>query len=436
MANRFSSLIVAAVALAAAAALAARGGSLAAFDGRCIVAGCVAPPSNTPGILSRRALPARRLARLGATPDFRHELLGAQAPSDRARADAANQRAADRIRALQREAEALASQEKTLLVELRTLEVERQLKTEELSTVEGNLRGTRAKLDSTIARAAALRKTADNERPEVEARLVQVYKLGRAGYWRLFLDVDNLQSIGRAYRTASAMNRLDRERVQQHERTLTALALERKALEAEAKEIARLQARGVSARTAIDRAVSARTALVDSIDARRDLNAQLTGELEAAQQRLQGAVTQLGPGTDTGVSLPLRPFRGALPWPAAGVVTGRFGRQSVGRFGTAISRNGIEISLAEGQVVRAVHEGRIAHAEPFTGYGNLVILDHGEGEYTLYGYLSSMYVATGDRLEANEPIGTSGRSPSGNPALYFELRVDGKPVDPLQWLKR
>ena len=83
-----------------------------------------------------------------------------------------------------------------------------------------------------------------------------------------------------------------------------------------------------------------------------------------------------------------------------------------------------------------MHEGTIAYAEPFTGYGNLVILDHGEGEYTLYGYLASMYVAVGDRIEANEPIGTSGRSPSGNPALYFELRVDGKPVDPLQWLKR
>jgi len=62
------------------AALAARGESLAAFDGRCILGGCVAPPSNTHGILGRRALPARRLARLGATPDFHHWLLGSLAP--------------------------------------------------------------------------------------------------------------------------------------------------------------------------------------------------------------------------------------------------------------------------------------------------------------------------------------------------------------------
>ena len=361
---------------------------------------------------------------------------GQTPPSDRARAETSAQRAADRIRALQREADALASQEKTLLVELRKLEVERELKTAELTTVQHNLEGTQAKLASTIASAAALRTAAETERPDVEARLVHLYKLGRAGYWRLLLDLDNLQSIGRAYRTASAMNRLDRERVQQHERTLNALARDRQALETQAKEIVRLQGRAVAARAGIDRAVAARTALVESIDARRDLNAQLTGELEAAQQRLQGAVSQLGSGRGAAANLPLRPFRGAMPWPATGIVTGRFGRQSLGRFGTVISRNGIEISLAEGQVIRTVHEGTVVYAEPFTGYGNLVIVDHGDGEYSLYGYLSAMYVARGDPLEAREPIGTSGRSTSGNPALYFELRVDDKPVDPLQWLKR
>jgi septal ring factor EnvC (AmiA/AmiB activator) len=136
------------------------------------------------------------------------------------------------------------------------------------------------------------------------------------------------------------------------------------------------------------------------------------------------------------VTLPLRPFRGALIWPAAGIVTGRFGKQKTSRFGTAIARSGIEISIAEGQPVRAIHEGTVAFADRFTGYGNLVIVDHGEGAYSLYGYLSSLGVARGDHLEAQARVGESGRDPSGNPALYFELRVDGKPVDPLQWLKR
>jgi septal ring factor EnvC (AmiA/AmiB activator) len=364
--------------------------------------------------------------------------LSAQSPAsttDQSAADIASKRAAERIRALQKESDALASQERTLLVDLRKLEIDRELKTEELANAERELRQTREKVAATSARAAALKNSADTQRPEVERRLVDLYKLGQAGYWRLLLDVDNLRSIGRVYRTAAALNRLDRERVQQHERTLQSLKQERESLEAHVREVTRLQEQALTAKAAIDRAVTARTALVASIDQRRDLNAQLAGELEAAQQRLQGTVAQLG-GRGGSVLLPLKPFKGALPWPAQGIVTGRFGRQTTSRFGTSIARSGIEISLAEGESVRAVHEGTIAYADQFTGYGNLVIVDHGDSNYSLYGYLSSIEVTRGTHLDAQAQLGTVGRDPSGNPALYFELRIDAKPVDPLQWLKK
>lgn len=362
-------------------------------------------------------------------------LAGQVPPQDRGAADAAAKRAGERIRVLQRESDALARQERTLLVDLRKLEVERALKVEELTVIERDLHDTEAQVSTATAKAAALGAAAQTERPGVERRLVQLYKLGHAGYWRLLLDSDDIRTIGRAYRTAAALNRLDRERVQQHQRTLEALTRERRSLEAHLKDVARLQERGIAARNALDRAVASRTALVNSIDARRDLNAQLAGELEAAQQRLQGTVTQLGPGGGP-VMLPLRPFRGVLPWPAAGIVVGRFGRTTSSRFGTAIARNGIEVSIAEDQPVRAVHEGTIAYADQFTGYGNLIIIDHSDTTYSLYGYLSSMDVARGAHVDAQARIGSSGRNPSGNPALYFELRIDGKPVDPLQWLKR
>jgi septal ring factor EnvC (AmiA/AmiB activator) len=63
-------------------------------------------------------------------------------------------------------------------------------------------------------------------------------------------------------------------------------------------------------------------------------------------------------------------------------------------------------------------------------------VDLGDGAYSLYGYLSALEAARGAQVDAQTVIGSSGRNPSGNPALYFELRIDGKPVDPLQWLKR
>jgi septal ring factor EnvC (AmiA/AmiB activator) len=65
-----------------------------------------------------------------------------------------------------------------------------------------------------------------------------------------------------------------------------------------------------------------------------------------------------------------------------------------------------------------------------------VIVDHGDQIYTLYGHLGSAAVHKGDRVDAATTVGLAGRNPSGNPSLYFEVRVDGKAVDPLQWLKR
>jgi septal ring factor EnvC (AmiA/AmiB activator) len=365
-------------------------------------------------------------------------LFAAQAApvQDRTAADA-SKRAGDRIRALQREADDLLARERTLLEELRKLEVERQLKIEELNKFEREAAETERKLGATSKRLTTLRQTADEQRPDVEARLVQLYKLGTGGYWRLLLNVDDLRSVGRAYRTASAMTSLDKIRLQQHQQTLDALAAEQTALQARSRELTNLRDQARRARAAVDRAVASRNALVQSIDERRDLNAQLAGELQTAQQRLQSSVGQLPDGlASAAVALPIRPFQGALPWPAQGAVARRFGKQPSSRFGTTTVRNGIELAATEGQPVRAVHEGAVAFAGPFTGFGTLVIVDHGDRSYSLYGHLDSTEMTTGQRVAMGAPVGVSGRNPSGQPALYFELRIDGAVVDPLQWLKR
>ena len=348
--------------------------------------------------------------------------LAAQQPDDQ-------KRAADRLAALQHESDELATQERTLLVELRKLEVERQLRTEQLRRLERQAGDVQAQLSEAEDRERALAAQADVERPDVEARLVKLYKLGRVGYWRLLLDVDNLREMGRAYRTASALGHIDREKLEQHRKTMAALQQERKSLEQQARDLDALHARARDARAAAERAVTARTALVKSIDARRDLNAQLTGELQEAADRLNSEVTRMQLGEAARTGLPLRPFQGALPWPAEGVPLRR-GQAA------ANARNHVELSLAEGQPVKAVHEGVVAFADQFTGYGNLVIIDHGDRAFSLYGNLQSLSVNRGDRVTVGTTVGLSGRNPAGNPSLYFELRIDGRAVDPLQWLKR
>lgn len=360
--------------------------------------------------------------------------LTAQVPASGDRERTA-QRAGERLRELVREADALAAQQSQLLVELQTLDKERRSTGADLQRIERELAEAERTLAETTRRAEELQREAEAQRPDVEARLVQLYKLGRTGYWRLLLDVDDLRLLGRAYRTAAAMTAIDRQRVEAHQRTLQALEKERNELQTRTAMLAQLHADARKARAAADKAIADHTAMLDAIDARRDLNARMTGELQLAQQRLQASLAEAG-GNGTPVNLPLRAFRGVLPWPVRGRLQSRFGREANSRFGTSIVRNGIEIAVAPGQRVGAVHEGTVAYADQFTGYGTLVIVEHGEGAYSLYGHLDSAHVARGDFVRPGTSLGVSGRNPSGNPVVYFELRIDGRPVDPLQWLEK
>jgi septal ring factor EnvC (AmiA/AmiB activator) len=346
----------------------------------------------------------------------------------------AQRRVSERLRALQAEAEQLLAAEKTLLVELRRLEVERSIRLEEQRDAEAELATITAELDRTSAHLEALEQAHAGQVPELSARLAEIYKLGSGGYLRLLLNVDDVREMGRAYRTVAALASLDRERVRAHQSTLTSLREAHRDVETRQKAAAALEADARGAAAAAARAFEARTALVARIDAERDLNARLAGELDQARARLAETVSSLSPGA--AASLPFRPFRGALDWPVAGRPVTQFGVAASSRYGTAVARNGIDIAAPEGADVRAVHEGTVAFAGPFSGFGTLAIVDHGDRAFTLYGYLASLAVTKGARVEKGGVVGTVGRSPAGGgSALYFEVRVDGKPTDPLQWLK-
>jgi len=126
-----------------------------------------------------------------------------------------------------------------------------------------------------------------------------------------------------------------------------------------------------------------------------------------------------------------------LPWPLEGAVLTRFGMQRHPQFGTMVFRRGIEIEAREGQAVRAVDGGQVAYADWYKGYGKLMILDHGNGFYTLYGNLSRVDFAKGDRAARGQVIGLAGETGSMKGSkLYFEIRRNGEAQDPLVWLAR
>jgi septal ring factor EnvC (AmiA/AmiB activator) len=359
----------------------------------------------------------------------------AQAPPDRARTEALARRVTERVRALQREAERLAGEARTLVGDLRKLEIERDLQNERVTLAEAEVARSQAELKDASDRLAQLEQQRASQLPDLKAQLVDLYKRGRGGYARLLLEADGVRDLGRTTRAVSALVRINEQRVAEHKRTLEDLRTERATLQQKTADLQKNQADARRARAAAERAVGARTALIEQIDRRRDLNAQLAGELQVANERLQQQVANLTAGRPAeSVDVPVTAFRGGLEWPSAGRVTGRFGEGST-RVGGSTVRNGIEIAATEGSPVTAVHNGTVAYAEAFSGFGNVVIVDHGRETYSLYGYLASTSVERGQAVEAGTEVGRVGSAPAGPPALYFEIRVDGRSVDPVQWLK-
>jgi murein hydrolase activator len=351
---------------------------------------------------------------------------------DRARTEALARRATERLQALQHEADRLAADERSVLNDLKKLEIERQIRAEELKRVDADTAKVQAELNATVDRMTTLDRSSRAEAPQLQARLVEIYKLGQARYLRLLLSTPDLRRLGQSTRTVAVLAKLDRERVLSYARTLEELKATQATLQERQTQLTALRATAEKASLVAQRATQAKNELVRDIDSRRDLNAQLAGELQAAQQRLQATLRDAGgnaaPADAASAALPLRPFRGDLDWPVAGTVARRFGRGAVS--------NGIEIAALEGSEASAVHDGVVAFAGSFSGFGNLVILAHGSGTFSLYGDLLDLAVKKGDRVDRGRGLGTVGPTSSGSTGLYFELRVDGQPVDPLQWLRK
>ncbi|MBL0057956.1 MAG: peptidoglycan DD-metalloendopeptidase family protein [Elusimicrobia bacterium] len=127
-------------------------------------------------------------------------------------------------------------------------------------------------------------------------------------------------------------------------------------------------------------------------------------------------------------------WRGKIPWPIAGAVVEKFGRTKNSELDALTISNGIKIRPAAGVSVQAVAGGEVLFAGPFMNYGLMALVSHPDHLHTIYAQLGSLKVVRGQQLLGGEPVGEPGRDDQGRPLVYFELRVDGEPVDPDVWL--
>lgn len=367
--------------------------------------------------------------------------LRAESPAPPAPSPAAGDRASatdDRLRrvrdrrlSIERDLARLRGQEKSLLAEVERLDLEVRLRTEQLRETQLVLSRASEQMDATVRRVKDLEASVAQARPQLAARARALYKMGELSYLRMLLSVEHPSDMLRGYRFVSALARRDRERMAALRADLSVLASTRDDLQKKTRVALALRADLDRARRALEGDRQRKSELLTSLVEKKETHAAYLQELEEAEGKLGQLLSGLSAAD---VSVPITVFKGALPWPATGRVRTAFGRHKHPRFQTYTFHNGIEIQAPSDAPVAAVHDGTVAFADQFLGYGLLVILDHGGRNYTLYAHLAEARVRPGDHVIAGTVVGTVGASGVDGPGVYFEVRSQGKPQDPLEWL--
>ncbi|TCS71872.1 septal ring factor EnvC (AmiA/AmiB activator) [Sulfuritortus calidifontis] len=321
---------------------------------------------------------------------------------------------------------------------LRELDQRQQGLSEELKDIQGNIRQTQRGLDNQQARLAEL--------------LRQHQRQGDADALKLLLSGKSPGETARDLEYYRHIGRARAELIRNHQASLDRLdALQRQAEERKDR-IEKVKGERLQQRKDLEKEKKARqevlTSLSQQIQQQRKQVASLVRDEKRLSQlierlsrlALKPAKTLTAPGRKTSqvpdaslAGLDFAKLKGRLALPVAGTITARFGQA---REGGGPSWKGVFIRAPEGQGVRVVASGRVAFADWLRGFGNLLVVDHGDGFLSLYSNNESLYKQVGDSVRAGDVVAavgnTGGQSEHG---LYFELRHQGKPFDPLSWVQ-
>ena len=265
-------------------------------------------------------------------------------------------------------------------------------------------------------------------------RLTAIYKYGRLYPLEALLSTRSLPEVYRKMLYLRWVARGDQRLAAELSQLNLQLAIQRTRLIAAHTELERLQQEQLAQQPRLNSAVDAESALLKKVRSEKQASEVLQQQLAESAGRLQQMLTGLQKRKEQTRDLAVSPSdfstsKGSLPWPLRGKVIAEFGSQVHPRYKTRTNNLGIDIKAGPGAQAQVVAPGRVVYADQFMGYGNLVIVDHGAGFYTLYANLDEMTVKVGTDVAAGARVGTA------TDYLHFEIRKDGRPVNPIDWLK-
>jgi len=275
-----------------------------------------------------------------------------------------------------------------------------------------------------------LAKKLSHQQAILSRQLTSHYQLGHHQYLQLLLNQQQPSTISRALNYYRYIYQARREAIQQVKTTNQLLIEKKSQLTDSVNHLKRLKADYASQQSTLLEDKKYQQSVMQQLEKQISTGKHRLANYQANKQRLESLLQNLKKQRSISVKRPFYKMRHKLPWPTKGKVTQRY-NQVINQ----IPSNGITIDAPEGQNISAIYAGKIVFADWLKGYGLLIIIDHGNGYMSLYAHNQSLYKESGDNVSEGELIATVGHSGGlKQNSLYFEIRRNGKPSDPLQWL--
>ena len=330
----------------------------------------------------------------------------------------------------QRRAEQARSKERSISEQLRHIQGELDSAQGEFDAINDQLEHTEEQIQANIELSARLIKRLEAQTKILHRRLRDIYKNGQVNYLDVLFGAKDFNDFVSRMDILKKILAYDNALIQGTKADRSALAKAKEQLEADKVKIVELRKLAAAKRDQVAARRQERQGVLNAATYERETAEQAYRELIETSKEIERMIRRIQSGEkNVGGST------GTMLWPAEGEITSPFGWRTHPIFGTQRLHTGIDIGADYGDTVRAADGGVVIHSDWMGGYGNAVIIDHGNGISTLYAHNSQLLVSEGQAVSKGQPISRVGSTGySTGPHLHFEVRQNGSPVNPLNFL--
>lgn len=326
--------------------------------------------------------------------------------------------------------------ESAILKNLQKIRGQLQLKKRELNIYQWNYKNNQKKISSLEPRLKKAEQKIKFHKNVLGIRLRAIYKEGPMFPLKVIFSSNSIMDLLQKSKYLELIAQQDSEFLQEYKNRFEQIKHDKRSLYAVRAKLVNLKKNTISKKKEIERAKKEKAIFLKKIKNKKNMNQKARKELVAASNTLNKLIDKLLLKLVSGEGLDISDKKGRLKLPLKGRILNKFGRKRVKEYDSYIVYNGINVEARKGTPVKAVFDGKVLYTGELEGYGNLVIVGHGKEYHSLYGHLDDIKVVTDKVVRTGEIIAQSGDSGSlEGESLYFELRKNGKPIEPINWFK-